>query len=124
MNLCQISPQNIYTWFMEMYIDSSDWVMVPNIFGMATYSDGGLMSTKPYTCSSNYILKMSNYKRGDWCDIVDGLYWRFIENHKNFYNSNPRLSFQLRLLGRMNPQRKKKIYELADEFLEENTIKK
>ena len=66
---------------------------------------------------------MSNYKRGDWCDIVDGLYWRFIENHKNFYNSNPRLSFQLRLLGRMNPQRKKKIYELADEFLEENTIK-
>ena len=109
MNLCQISPQNIYTWFMEMYIDSSDWVMVPNIFGMATYSDGGLMSTKPYTCSSNYILKMSNYKRGDWCDIVDGLYWRFIENHKNFYNSNPRLSFQLRLLGRMNPQRKKDI---------------
>ena len=57
MNLCQISPQNIYTWFMEMYIDSSDWVMVPNIFGMATYSDGGLMSTKPYTCSLELYFK-------------------------------------------------------------------
>ena len=75
-----------------MYIDSSDWVMIPNIFGMATYSDGGLMSTKPYTCSSNYILKMSNYK-GEWCDIVDGLYWKFIETHKDFYASNPAYHF-------------------------------
>ena len=48
---------------MEMYIDSSDWVMIPNVYGMATYSDGGLMSTKPYTCGSNYILKMSNYSK-------------------------------------------------------------
>ena len=122
MTLCQINPQNIFAWFMEMYIDSSDWVMVPNVFGMATYSDGGLMSTKPYTCSSNYILKMSNYKRGDWCDIVDGLYWRFIENHKDFYNSNPRLSFQLRLLDKMATERKERIYSLADNFLENHTI--
>ena len=122
MNLCQINPQNIYNWFMEMYIDSSDWVMIPNIFGMATYSDGGLMSTKPYTCSSNYILKMSNYKKGEWCDIVDGLYWKFIETHKDFYASNPRLSFQLRLLGKMNIDRKKRIYRFANKFLQEHTI--
>ena len=122
MNLCQINPQNIYNWFMEMYIDSSDWVMIPNIFGMATYSDGGLMSTKPYACSSNYILKMSNYKKGEWCDIVDGLYWKFIETHKDFYASNPRLSFQLRLLGKMNIDRKKRIYRFADKFLEDHTL--
>ena len=72
MNLCEVDPKEIYKWFMEMYIDSSDWVMVPNVFGMATYADGGLMSTKPYTCGSNYILKMSNYKKGDWCDTLDG----------------------------------------------------
>ena len=107
---------------MEMYIDSSDWVMIPNIFGMATYSDGGLMSTKPYACSSNYILKMSNYKKGEWCDIVDGLYWKFIETHKDFYASNPRLSFQLRLLGKMNIDRKKRIYRFANKFLQEHTI--
>ena len=123
MNLCQINPQNIFAWFMEMYIDSSDWVMVPNVFGMATYSDGGLMSTKPYTCSSNYILKMSNYKRGDWCDIVDGLYWRFIENHKDFYNSNPRLSFQSRLLDKMDSERKERIYDMSNKFLDKHTEK-
>ena len=35
MNLAGIAPKEIYKWFMEMYIDSSDWVMVPNVFGMA-----------------------------------------------------------------------------------------
>ena len=78
MNLCEVHPKSIYKWFMEMYIDLSEWVMVPNVYGMATYSDGGIMSTKPYTCASSYILRMSNYRKGDWCDIVDGLYWRFL----------------------------------------------
>ena len=95
--------------------------MVPNVFGMATFSDGGLMSTKPYTCSSNYILKMSNYKKGDWCDIVDGLYWRFIDKHKSFYQSNPRLSFQTRMLEKMSVDRKLKIFKSADIFLKKHT---
>ena len=47
MNMCEIHPDETYKWFMEMYIDSSDWVMVPNVYGMATFADGGLMSTKP-----------------------------------------------------------------------------
>ena len=46
------------------FIDSYDWVMVPNVYGMSQFSDGGLMSTKPYISSSNYILKMSNFKKG------------------------------------------------------------
>ena len=121
MNLCEINPKNIYKWFMEMYIDSSDWVMVPNVFGMATFSDGGLMSTKPYTCGSNYILKMSNYKKGDWCDIVDGLYWRFINKHKTFYQSNPRLSFQIKMLERLSAERKAKIFKRAENFLKMHT---
>ena len=121
MNLCEINPKYIYNWFMEMYIDSSDWVMVPNVFGMATYSDGGLMSTKPYTCGSNYILKMSNYKRGDWCDTLDGLYWRFIEKHIDFYKSNPRLSFIHKTLEKMSSERKLHIFEKAKLFIENNT---
>ena len=107
---------------MEMYIDSSDWVMVPNVFGMATFADGGLMSTKPYTCSSNYMIKMSNYKKGSWCDVVDGLYWRFIEKHKDFYQQNPRLSFQTKMLDRMNPDRKKIIFNCADQFIDQHTF--
>ena len=121
MNLSGVSPHEIYKWFMEMYIDSSEWVMVPNVYGMATFSDGGLMSTKPYTCGSNYILKMSNYKKSDWCDIVDGLYWRFIEKHRTFYQSNPRLGFQAGMLDKMSSSKKQKLFRLADHFIRENT---
>ena len=121
MNMCEIDPKIIYKWFMEMYIDASDWVMIPNVFGMATYSDGGLMSTKPYTCSSNYILKMSNYEKGAWCDVIDGLYWRFIQKNIEFYSSNPRLSFQTRVLSRMSEDRKAIIFKKAEEFLEIHT---
>ena len=95
--------------------------MVPNVFGMATYSDGGLMSTKPYTCGSNYILKMSNYPKGEWCDIVDGLYWRFTEKNIDFYKSNPRLSFLHRTLDKMSQDRKSHIFEKAEEFIINNT---
>tara|TARA_B100001758_G_C17979709_1_gene387510 strand:- start:222 stop:590 length:369 start_codon:yes stop_codon:yes gene_type:complete len=121
MNLCEISPDEIYRWFMEMYIDSSDWVMVPNVYGMATYADGGLMSTKPYTCGSNYILKMSNYKKGDWCDTLDGLYWRFTEKNRDFYESNPRLSLLTRSLDKMDSDRKKKIFNEAEKFIKSHT---
>ena len=121
MNLCEISPDEIYRWFMEMYIDSSDWVMVPNVYGMATYADGGLMSTKPYTCGSNYILKMSNYKKGDWCDTLDGLYWRFTEKNRDFYESNPRLSLLTRSLDKMDSDRKKKIFNKAEKFIKSHT---
>ena len=121
MNMSEIDPSEIYRWFMEMYIDSSDWVMVPNVFGMATFADGGIMSTKPYTCSSNYILKMSNYKKGEWCNAVDGLYWRFVENNRNLYESNIRLSFQVQMLNKMDPYRKKTIFDAAEEFISKNT---
>ncbi len=104
-----------------MYIDSSEWVMVPNIFGMATYADGGLMSTKPYTCGSNYILKMSNYKKGEWCEVMDGLYWRFTQNNRKFYESNPRLSMVIRNLDRMDVEKKERIFNKADEFINKNT---
>jgi deoxyribodipyrimidine photolyase-related protein len=120
--LCEIDPKEIYRWFMEMFVDSSEWVMVPNVFGMGTFADGGLMSTKPYTCGSNYVLKMSNYKKGPWCEVLDGLYWRFTDKHRKFYESNPRLSILTRSLDKMNPERKKRIFSLAEDFIEKNTI--
>ena len=122
MNLSRVHPKEIYKWFMEMFIDSSDWVMVPNVFGMATFSDGGLMSTKPYTCGSNYILKMSNYKRGEWCDVVDGLYWKFTEDNLDFYKTNPRLSILTKNLEKMDLDRKKDIFQKAEKFIAKNTI--
>ena len=56
--------------------------MAPNVYGMGLYSDGGIFSTKPYICGSSYILKMSDYKKGAWTDIVDGLYWKFIDENR------------------------------------------
>ena len=117
MNLAGVSPKEIYTWFMEMYLDSSEWVMVPNVFGMSTYADAGIMSTKPYICGSNYLLKMSNFKRGDWCEIVDGLYWNFISRHSEFFKSNPRLSLMTRSLDKMNKDKKERIFKLAEDFI-------
>jgi deoxyribodipyrimidine photolyase-related protein len=122
MNLSEIHPLECHRWFMEMYVDSSDWVMGPNVFGMSLFSDGGIFATKPYTCGSNYYLKMSNdYKKGDWCDIVDGLYWRFIDKHRDFYGKNPRLNMMVRTLDKMNSDRKELIFKSAESFLKEKT---
>ena len=121
MNLSGIHPDLIYKWFMEMYIDSADWVMVPNVYGMGTFADGGIFSTKPYICGSSYMLRMSNHKKGEWCDVVYGLYWRFIENNLNFFKSNPRLSLMVNALSKLDQQRKKLIFTKAEEFIENNT---
>ena len=123
MTLSRIHPEEIYKWFMEMFIDSSEWVMVPNVFGMGTFADGGIFATKPYSCGSNYLLKMSNYKKGPWCDVVDGLYWKFMSDNKKFFASNPRLSILPRSLDRMKPERKKLIFKEADNFIGAFTAK-
>jgi deoxyribodipyrimidine photolyase-related protein len=90
--LCEIDPSDIYKWFMELFIDSYDWVMVPNVYGMSQYADGGLMTTKPYISGSNYILKMSNFPKGPWTEIWDSLFWRFMNKHTEFFAKQPRLN--------------------------------
>jgi deoxyribodipyrimidine photolyase-related protein len=116
MLLCEVNPQEAHRWFMELFVDSSDWVMGPNVYGMALYSDGGIFSTKPYFCGSNYLLKMSDFEKGPWCDIADGLFWGFIKKHEAFFLKNPRLSMMARTLQKMDKERLKKITNLAEEF--------
>ena len=117
MLLCEFHPDEIYKWFMEHYIDAYDWVMVPNIYGMSQFSDGGLMSTKPYLSSSNYLKKMSNYPKGDWEKIWDGLYWRFINKNRKYFENNIRMKFMINLLNKMDPDKKRIHFEKADTFL-------
>ena len=121
MNLCEIEPKQAHDWFMQMFIDSSDWVMGPNVYGMGLRSDGGIFSTKPYICGSNYLLKMSDYSKGDWCDAADGLYWRFVENNKAFFESNPRMSMMTRSLAKLKSERKEKIFAAAERFIDHVT---
>ncbi len=101
MMLCEFDPDEVYKWFMELFIDSYDWVMVTNVYGMSQFSDGGIMATKPYISGSNYILKMSNYKKGEWQAIWDGLFWRFMNTHRTFFLSNPRLGMLVHMFDKM-----------------------
>ena len=120
-NLCEIEPKEAFRWFMEMYVDSSDWVMGPNVYGMGLCSDGGIFATKPYICGSSYLVKMSDsYKKTgenkEWADAVDGLYWRFIDKHRDFFGGNPRMAVMVGTYDKMKPERKEKI-RLAGEAL-------
>ena len=117
MLLCEIDPDEVYRWFMELFIDAYDWVMVPNVYGMSQFADGGLMSTKPYISSSNYIIKMSDYKKGEWQKTWDGLFWRFMHVHRSFFESNPRLGMLLRTLDRMSEEKLNAHLKAADIFL-------
>jgi deoxyribodipyrimidine photolyase-related protein len=121
MLLSEIAPSEVHRWFMEMFIDSADWVMGPNVYGMGQFSDGGLFATKPYIGASNYLLKMSSFKRGDWCDVLDGLYWRFIDKHRHFFSGQMRLSMMPKILDRMDSHRKKMLFLRAEQFIDQHT---
>ncbi|MEL7255890.1 MAG: cryptochrome/photolyase family protein [Pseudomonadota bacterium] len=101
MFLCEFDPDEVYRWFMEMFIDSYDWVMVPNTYAMSQHADGGQITTKPYFSGSNYVRKMSHWGKGDWAETWDGLYWRFIFKHKDRLGNNPRWAMMCRTADRM-----------------------
>ena len=119
MTLCEFHPDEVYRWFMELFIDAYDWVMVPNVYGMSLYADGGLMSTKPYISSSNYILKMSDFEKGDWTAIWDGLFWNFMDKHRTFFSNNPRLKMLVSNLDKMPPTKKEAHITNAHNFLKQ-----
>ncbi|WP_300072039.1 cryptochrome/photolyase family protein [uncultured Ruegeria sp.] len=117
MFLCEIDPEEVYRWFMEMFVDSYDWVMVPNVYAMSQHADGGLITTKPYFSGSNYVRKMSHWGNGPWAEVWDGLYWRFIFKHQNDLARNPRWSMMCRTAARMDPGTKEKHLNAANAFL-------
>lgn len=121
MLLADLHPDEVYRWFMEMYVDSADWVMEPNVYGMSQFAEGGIFATKPYIGGSNYIRKMSRYPKGDWCDIVDGLYWRFIDKHRDTFAKNRRMSMMVATLRKMNDERRSYIFQRAEKWIEEFT---
>jgi deoxyribodipyrimidine photolyase-related protein len=118
MLLSQTHPDEVYRWFMAMYVDAYDWVMVPNVYGMSQFADGGIFATKPYISGSNYLKKMSDYPTGDWEELWTALYWNFIGRHREFFNSNHRLSMMPRLLDKMNIQKRATYKILAEKYLD------
>ena len=110
--LAGIEPIQYLNWMREMFIDASDWVMVPNVIGMGMHSDGGLMMTKPYVSGGSYISKMSNYCKGckynpklrtgpDACPFTN-LYWNFLAEHQDEFKGNHRMFQQMSGLKRLS----------------------
>jgi deoxyribodipyrimidine photolyase-related protein len=117
MFLCEFDPDEIYRWFMELFIDSYDWVMVPNVYAMSQHADGGLITTKPYFSGSSYIRKMSNHPPGDWTATWDGLYWRWIWNHADELAKNPRWSMMCAMARKMDAEKRDTHLRNAEAFL-------
>ncbi len=117
MLLCEFDPDEVYKWFMELFIDSYDWVMVPNVYGMSQFADGGLMATKPYISGSNYLMKMSDYPKGDWQPIWDGLFWRFMHVHRDFFLKNPRLGMLVKTFDKMSDEKQQGHIQQAEKYL-------
>lgn len=117
MMLCEIDPDDAYRWFMELFIDAYDWVMVPNVYGMSQFSDGGLMATKPYISGSNYLMKMSDFPKGDWQQTWDGLFWRFMDKYRKFFLRNPRLGMLIKTFDQMPEDKRHAHIEHANAYL-------
>ncbi len=114
-----VHPLKFHQWHMAMYADAVDWVSLPNALGMSQYGDGGLMATKPYCASGNYIHRMSNHcqscryrydrSTGDNACPFTTLYWDFLDRHRDTFQSNHRMAMQLKNLDRRDPDELKAI---------------
>jgi len=110
-------PNEVYKLFMEWTIDAYDWVMVPNVYGMSQFADGGKMMTRIYFSSSNYITKMSSYKRSEeWTKIWDALYYNFIKEHKLILKKNYATSRQVIHWDKKSKKEQQELIDIANKF--------
>jgi deoxyribodipyrimidine photolyase-related protein len=107
-----VNPQEFLDWMREQFIDATDWVMVPNVIGMATHADGGKLMTKPYASGGSYLNKMTDHCKGcfydpkkrtgeDACPFTT-LYWDFLDRHKDAFKKNHRMFQQMSGLNRLS----------------------
>lgn len=121
-----VNPQELTEWFHSMYIDAYDWVMAPNVVGMSQHADGGVMATKPYAASSNYINRMTTYcgdcvydrstrTEDDSCPF-NALYWDFLARNRETLSGNRRMGMILSTLDRFGADERRAISERASRF--------
>jgi deoxyribodipyrimidine photolyase-related protein len=127
--LAGIHPAAVNEWFLSAYVDAYEWVMVPNVIGMGLNADGGLIATKPYIASANYINRMSNYCQpcrydrrqrsgADACPF-NYLYWSFLLKHEATLRANPRMGRNVLGLRHLEEDERKAVRQQALSFLEE-----
>ncbi len=128
--LAGVDPDEVDAWYLGIYIDAIEWVEITNTRGMSQFADGGIVGTKPYVSSANYIHKMSSYckechydknkKTGDKACPFNSLYWNFYDRHEEKLSKNPRIGMMYTIWRKMQPAAKTELLEQAQYYL--NTI--
>ena len=129
-----VSPQAIENWFHSAFIDAYDWVMQTNVLGMGQFADGGVLASKPYASSANYINKMSDYcsgckynksdRTGDLACPFNFFYWDFLHRHRDRLKSLGRMNLVLSHFKRISDEELEAITTLADEWWEKELSRK
>jgi deoxyribodipyrimidine photolyase-related protein len=117
MTICEINPDDIHAWFNELFVDAHDWALTPNIYALSQFADNTSLEGGPFICTSKTLLDKSDYKRGEWCNVWDGLYWRFVEKHKVVLKKNSRMRAVVHRLDSLDPDQKRIISYRAEDFL-------
>lgn len=115
--LLQIRPNDVFHAFMEWTVDAYDWVMVANVYCMSQYADGGTMMSKPYFSSANYILSMSEYKKGEWSTIWNNLYYHFINTHQKILKKSYSWARHVAFYNKKSNKEKKDIKDGALRYM-------
>jgi deoxyribodipyrimidine photolyase-related protein len=125
--LLGVEPNQIHEWYRSVYIDAFEWVELPNTLGMSQFADGGMLSTKPYAASGNYIKRMSDYcdecrfnvkhrVGADACPF-NALYWDFVARNEDTLGENPRMRNIFNTWAQMSTERQTELREAAERFL-------
>lgn len=127
--LLGVHPDEVDHWYLGIYMDAIQWVEITNTRGMSQYADGGIVGTKPYVSSANYMDKMSDYckgcyynkkeKTGDRACPFNSLYWDFYDRHRAKLSKNPRVGMMYRVWDRYTPEVKASILKQAETYKEQ-----
>jgi deoxyribodipyrimidine photolyase-related protein len=125
--LAGIDPGQVHDWYLRVYADAFEWVEAPNVVGMSQFADGGVIASKPYVSSGNYIAKMSDYCKSCSYDVraktgakacpFNLLYWHFLIRHRDRFAGNPRMAQMYRTWDRMAEDRREAVLRDADNWL-------
>jgi deoxyribodipyrimidine photolyase-related protein len=125
--LLGVDPQAVNRWYLSVYVDAYEWVVTPNVLGLALFADGGIIATKPYAASANYINKMSDHCRrcpydhrqavGDTACPFNALYWDFLARNQARLEDNSRMALMLSLLKRKDPADLRAIRHRAEDVV-------
>ncbi|MDE2121653.1 MAG: cryptochrome/photolyase family protein, partial [Betaproteobacteria bacterium] len=128
--LLGVDPRELHRWYLAVYVDAVEWVELPNTLGMSQYADGGLMASKPYIASGQYIERMSagshcrncrfqpRQRSGPRACPYTVLYWDFVQRHRDLLAANPRTVMQVRNLQRMDDAEREAIASRAAQLRE------